>query len=188
MNRAVAIPLVLAIITVSAGCAPRSNSGPEPATPEMTNSATPESRWPYRPANMRIHPLTRLTRDAATDDQIIEARVEFTDADGITTRAVGRLELTLIEGASNATGTTIRQWATIDLRDREVNRQRFDEVTRTYLLKLELDLAQLPEEFKLNVGFDSDDGRRFAATYPLRRPEPEQEQEQEPEPDQENGG
>jgi hypothetical protein len=85
------------------------------------------SPWPFRPASMRIHPLTRLVRDPQTNVVQIEARLELRDRDGHVARGLGAVEFTLTLDA----GAPERSW-TFDLLDLQRNRQLYDDVTRTY--------------------------------------------------------
>jgi hypothetical protein len=115
---------------------------------------------------MRLHPLTRLAPDPFTRETVIEARVEFVDAERVTTRAAGVVHLKLHDASSEG---LLNEWI-VDLEDRQQNTLHFDTVTRTYLFKLQVDPATLPAEVLLRASFHGADGRDFEASAPLRRP------------------
>lgn len=109
--------------------------------------------WPFRPAEMRIHPLTRLATDDEGEAAFLEVRIEFRDADGHTTRGLGELivDLRAADGSTNA-------WR-VDLTDRSVNAERFDDVSRTYLLRLRIDRDDLSARPQLRAIYNAADGR-----------------------------
>ena len=77
---------------------------------------------------MRIHPITRIAPATSASAGQVQVRVEFTDEDGFTTRAMGRLTATLdVPGRPPQT-------VTASLGDRAANRSAWDAATRTYLL------------------------------------------------------
>ena len=122
--------------------------------------------WPYWPAEMRIHPLTRLVIDTDTGETVIEVRIELLDIDGYTTRGCGQLRIDLHDALSGAPGQAMRTWE-LDLRDPAVNRNRYDDVTRTYMFPLDTEMQQLPEEPELRAYFLSADGQAIRSR-PLR--------------------
>jgi hypothetical protein len=79
---------------------------------------------------MRIHPITRIAPTTSVAAGQAQVRVEFTDEDGFTTRAMGRLTATL-EVAGRPP-----QSVSADLGDRAANRAAWDAATRTYLLSV----------------------------------------------------
>ncbi len=127
------------------------------------------ARWPFWPTHLRIHPLTRLATDTETGRPMIEARIELFDHDDQTTRGFGLLRLDLHDLAGNAAPDTLPVWH-IELRDLEVNRMRYDPVTRTYLLPLKFEAHQrMPEEPELWAYFLAADGQPLdAASLRLR--------------------
>lgn len=80
---------------------------------------------------MRIHPITRIAQPASATPGRVQVRVEFTDEDGFTTRAMGRLTAT-IEVPGRAP-----QSASVALSDRTANRASWDAATRTYLMSVD---------------------------------------------------
>ncbi len=118
---------------------------------------------------MRLHPLTRLTGDTTTGEQIIECRIEFEDPDHQTCRAVGQLTLQLYPDSASTTGpdVALQTWNQ-DLRDLELNRRQFDDVTRTYLFRLQLTQPP-PAGSLLRAFFLSSDGKRMNAEIRLRQ-------------------
>lgn len=86
--------------------------------------------WPYGPGTMRIHPITRIAPETSAAAGQVQVRVEFTDEDGFTTRAMGRLSATLEVPDRPA------QVSSVTLGDRTANRAAWDAATRTYLLSI----------------------------------------------------
>jgi len=162
----------IAIIALVMGCqAPQpTHAGTGASSADSAGRDNAQAAWPYRPTAMRIHPLTRFAHDEQADEPIIEARIEFTDRDGVTTRAVGQLNLTLLDLEAEGDRSPIRQWQAIDLSNMEMNANRFDTVMRTYLLKLQVDPSRLPKQCVLKSEFTSRDGRVFTATHTLHTP------------------
>jgi hypothetical protein len=144
-----------------------------PAQPQRRGQArnTPDTlaAWPFWPAFMRLHPLTRLTEDRATGVQIIECRIEFEDPDQQTCRAVGQLTIQLYPDATAPTGAgaALQTWNQ-DLRDLELNRRQYDDVTRTYLFRLQLTQPP-PPGAELRAFFLSADGKRMNGEIRLRQ-------------------
>ncbi len=104
-------------------------------TPPLTEGRP--ALWPFRPASIRIHPLTHALRQEG-EVSIIEAYVEFLDRYGHTTKGVGvvRLELTASDVLPGS--TRLGTWE-IDLNDLDANLRHYDDVTRTYRFRLGLD-------------------------------------------------
>lgn len=158
-----------AALMVSGGCEPstRTTSGPNAAAGER--SAENGASWPFWPAKMRIHPLTRVVPAAGAGRVVIEARLEFVDADNVTTRASGQLTLRLYADAQQPDGAeAIGTWNQ-DLRDVAVNRRQYDDVTRTYLFRMEVDAASLPEKPELRAFFLSATGREMSGRFTINR-------------------
>ncbi|MCI0631514.1 MAG: hypothetical protein L0Y44_12760, partial [Phycisphaerales bacterium] len=76
-----------------AGCSPQPGGA---RYPEDARGAL----WPFWPTQMRFHPLTRLVKEAGAGVWVIEARVEFRDAEGAMSKAIGELVIQLEDGAS----------------------------------------------------------------------------------------
>ena len=129
----------------------------------------PGAPWPYWPQRMRVHPLSQLTRDRSTGETIIECRIEFIDPDGDTCKAVGIVDIELHDGDLPPGSKPMAAWAA-DLWDPEVNRERYDEVTRTYLFSLQIDEQQLPMSPQLHVFVLAADGKQLQAAYALPVP------------------
>lgn len=111
--------------------------------------------WPYRPASMRIHPLTRRAVDPSTGDDCIEARIEFLDRDGDTTKCFGKLAVNMRVQRGTEVDTL---GVTVDFTDLRENATRFDEVTRTYLVRLRIVPQELPDVVQLVARYDGADG------------------------------
>ena len=125
--------------------------------------------WPFWPTRMRIHPLTRVTTDESTGRMIVETRIEFLDAQGVTSKAVGHLALELVETAPSQSVPNIVEIWNQDLRDPMLNQRQFDVVTRTYLFRLELDRQLFPQAPQLNAFFVSMDGQKLDASMKIKR-------------------
>ena len=121
--------------------------------------------WPFWPTTMRIHPLTRIVN--ADEGIILEARIEFSDAHGSTTRSVGQLRLLITDTAANQETILVEEWNN-DLRDIDTNVLHFDDITRTYLFRLRLDPAQLTATTELHAQFLAADNPRLTASHRLR--------------------
>jgi len=84
--------------------------------------------WAYAPYRVEIHPLSRIKiADDSEDKSLIVVHVEFTDQDGYSCRGVGVLSVTLTDLQGNVMGSE-----SVLLQYPDINRQRFDPVTRTY--------------------------------------------------------
>ena len=133
--------------------------GCEPNQRETAKMIDPvdDLRWPYWPRQMAIHRLSRIVVNPESPELTLEARIEFRDPDGHTTRAVGELVLELHDPASPGADSLILTW-NISLREQAENRRRFDHVTRTYLFPLKTEGKTLPELVELRAAFTADDG------------------------------
>lgn len=150
------------------GCAPADDAGQRDVTATNSGQSLREGpRWPFWPAAMRIHPLSRLvTSPGETPQTVIEARVEFLDREGHTTKGYGTVDIDLLDAGQPGASSRVH-WG-LDLRTLEVNAHHFDDVTRTYLFKLDAN-DNLPERPQLIVRFESVDGERLQAVRELRR-------------------
>jgi len=117
---------------------------------------------------MRLHPLTRLTRDEQTGQPIVECRLEFQDSDSQTSKAIGQLTLQIYADSNTPTGSGALETWNQDLRDLQLNRRQYDDVTRTYLFRLQT-TQPLPAGCELRALFLSADGRRMSAEMRLRQ-------------------
>lgn len=129
---------------------------------EATNPSN--DPWPFRPSELRIHPLTRVVMDEKTNDPIIEVRIEFIDPNGHTTKGVGQIRIDLL---SKSADDPIAIWSR-DLRDLEVNFEHYDEITQTYLFRLRINGKELPINPSINAYFLAVDGLRLEANYQLK--------------------
>lgn len=128
--------------------------------------------WPFRAASVRLHPLTHavLTADGRP---LIEARIEFLDAFDHNAKGLGFVRFDLVGSdrrgrrldESEPGGGPLGRWE-VDLNDLETNLLHYDEITRTYLFRLELDPALASEEGAAvggGGGAESDGGERITA-------------------------
>lgn len=125
-------------------------------SPDSSSGQPVERPWPFRPASLRLHPLSRFVEVAvpAADPNVpgsprsaYEARIEFRDRFEHPTKSLGALTFTLASGRysekSDIPRDAILATWNADLGDLEVNRRHYDDITRTYVFQLELkpDLA-----------------------------------------------
>lgn len=141
----------LALVLSTSACQP-------PGTGGRASDIGRGAVWPYWPTSMEITPLTRLITDPATQKPLLEARIEFLDVQGFTSRAVGLLHLEIRDGSKPLIEEPV-QTKQRDLRNLAENQQHFDIVTRTYLFRLEVIPESWPDEPVLHVTFDSLDGQ-----------------------------
>jgi hypothetical protein len=149
--------------------APVQAPAPAPAPAVATGSPRPiVPVWPFWPERLRVHPLTRLVTDAHSGRQLLEARIEFFDAHGATTKASGQLTLRLFGDAAQPDSADPLETWNLNLRDLSVNALHYDDVTRTYLMRLEIDPARLTAAPELRAYFVGADGALLNGTMPLR--------------------
>jgi hypothetical protein len=161
--------LVLAAAALLAGCPPKPGPhGPGGDQTGNNNTTVAAPAWPFWPSRMRLHPLTRLVMDEATGQRIIEARIEFFDPDGATTKAIGQLTLQLHRAEMIAIAPEPLQIWNQDLRDLALNRRQYDDVTRTYLFRLEIDSAIFPEQPELRAYFLAENGQQLEAAFKVK--------------------
>jgi len=151
-----------------------------PAIESILSSDGEVVRWPFWPNVLRIHPLTRLTVDKRTGQTIIEVRLEFLDPEQHTTKGVGQIRVDLATtGTASDSSPPLATWSW-DLRDPSVNSTLYDEVTRTYLLRLKVESLELGPQLHLRAYYLSANGQRLQATFALRVETAEAEQAQDP--------
>ncbi|MDG2423313.1 MAG: hypothetical protein P8M22_04980 [Phycisphaerales bacterium] len=114
--------------------------------------------FPYEPERISVHPLTRYWV-SPTGDLEVEARIELLDPDGYPARGIGRLELDL----ESQNGRRVETWILV-LSDPEINRSHFDDVTRTYLVRLSLPNNDIPEGADLVATLVLPDGDRLVGS------------------------
>lgn len=135
---------VLACCLLMAGCnAPGSASG--------LRGGSKAGSWPFVPTSMRIYPLTHVERGERTEgaekakgEGKIIAHIDFRDAWGDSTKAIGTLTIflygpngrgALAQTQPNDDSTQQRRYD-IDLTDLRRNAELFDPATRTYRIPL----------------------------------------------------
>lgn len=101
------------------------------------------------------------------DGLIIEARIEFSDGYGSTTRCMGQLRLMLVETLGDGEGELLEEWNK-DLRNLNANVLHFDDITRTYLFRLEVNPDTFSRTAELRSQFLSADNARLSASHRLR--------------------
>lgn len=118
--------------------------------------------WEIRPVRMRVYPSSRFIRE--DDKPLLEARVEFFDAAGDSTKAVGEMRFELFTAgaaAQTTSGQRLYAWA-VPMRTLEQNNLFYDSVTRTYLFRLSLDsLSIIRDQTRLKVTLTAAHGPRI---------------------------
>lgn len=117
---------------------------------------------PFRPAVMRVHPLTHteLTNEG---NAVMILHVELKDSWGDTVKGVGQLQVQVRKGGSTReVGNRGTRWD-VDLRDIEVNVSYFDSATRTYRIVI----GGLPDWLAESVGenVQSGEGARVRVLF-----------------------
>ena len=128
--------------------------GRRPMTPSRAPAAV-SGDWPFTPAQILVHPLSRYW-ETSSHGKEVEARIQLLDADGFPTRGIGRLELTL----SSPNGRSIETWV-LQLNNMDTNRAHFDNVTRTYLVRLSLPNQDVPVRAELEAKLVLPNGREI---------------------------
>ncbi|HIB51401.1 MAG TPA: hypothetical protein EYO40_09080 [Phycisphaerales bacterium] len=107
----------------------------------------PTHQWAYAPDSVVIHPLSRI-RVTETEHATIIVHISLHDGDGFACRGVGILNVK----ATTPSGEFLGE-EDINLQDAGINRQHFDQVTRTYRVKFDalskdVKRAQVQASFK----------------------------------------
>ena len=144
------------ILTISAcqSTAPRSHSS------EPSNQFTPVS--------LSVHPLSHISLEDG-GGVVLEACVQLKDRDGLPVRGLGILEVSLQQGgASGEAILTRRSWER-DLSNARINLATFDPMTRSYLLRIDLEGGIVPRLPSLSATLREANGRvlRDEASLPI---------------------
>jgi len=167
---------LLSILVAAGGCASGNHAG-ESRRPDrdFPNLGEVSARsWPFWPQRLRVHPLTQFVTDRRTGRELLEVRVEFFDPYGHTCKAFGRIMIEVYD-ANDFNADASVQWIgdhEMDLTELEVNAERYDDVTRTYLFSLEVEDLPIPKSAEVRVYFQAGDGTRLQAAYVLPDREP----------------
>ena len=163
--------LCLAIPVILAGCDTTPRSGRSPAVREAIT-------WPYAPASIRVHPISRIKIDPETGQAHVKAHIEFLDIDGFSTRGIGRLEFVLSGQGDGSTVSISKTTWECDLNNPDTNSEYFDEVTRAYLATLELSPGvDVPWDPRFKATLVLPDGSRLSDTSTIRFMKPAAEPE-----------
>ncbi|MBM4007684.1 MAG: hypothetical protein FJ292_09040 [Planctomycetes bacterium] len=126
MGRSTALILVCAAAACLSACQPPARSRGDTISSPADTSA---SEWPFVPSTIRVHPLSRITVDAAGRRRV-ELRIECRDTEGDSVRTIGLVEIRMGDGDP-------REEA-LDLNVMRVNQETWDRVTRTYRQTLDI--------------------------------------------------
>jgi hypothetical protein len=135
VGRCAALILVCTAAAFLCACQPSSRgarSGTSPSTELSVND------WPFVPASIRVHPLSRITVDAAGRRRV-ELRIECRDVEGDSVRTIGLVSIRVGEAEAIEEA--------LDLSSLRVNQESWDRVTRTYRQTLDV-----PEGFVCKPG------------------------------------
>ena len=127
--------------------------------------------WPFRPASVRIHPLTNVKWDADAGENVIEVYLEMLDRFGHTTKGVGRIRFELYSGVTANDlpgGVPLKTWR-VNINGEEENLQHYDWVMRLYNFNLSLPGAAVMQEdqYLLQVTINMPTGELLKATRKL---------------------
>ena len=166
-------PWVLCLGTtllVAAGCATSIGGASSGRGRSVVNPGQQSNTgWPFWPQKMRVHPLSQFVKDRHTGNLLLETRIEFSDPYGHICKAYGELVIVLHDAdPSHFDEKEIGSWAE-DLTDLEQNQVFYDDVTGTYLFRLEIEGMTVPDESELQVLFHSADGAMLQGTYVLQK-------------------
>ncbi len=158
------------ILLVAAGCATSPGGVSSGGRRSVVNPGQRSNEgWPFWPQQMRVHPLSQFVKDRHTGDLLLEARIEFSDAWGHTCKAYGEVVIALHDADPlHFEDKEIGSWAE-DLTDLEQNQVFFDDITRTYLFRLEIEGMTVPDECELQVLFHSADGAVLQGVYIVQK-------------------
>jgi len=162
----------LALIVCLHGCAPEGSGPPmtdadgDRVIPGIEEGVQPE--WPFWSNSMRVHPASRLVLDQATGQAYLEARMEFMDVLGHTSKAVGVMRFDLVvAGLPSNVSNPVLSWE-LPMRTLDENALHYDDVTRTYRFRLSMGEWSSSPDVTLTATFESIDGRRFDASQRFR--------------------
>ena len=162
--------LCLVVLLVAPGCATSSGGASSGGRRAVVNPGQRSNEgWPFWPQQMRVHPLSQFVKDRQTGNFILEVRIEFSDPYGHTCKAYGEVVIALHDADPlHFDEKEIGSWAE-DLTDLELNQVFFDDVTGTYLFRLEIEGMTVPDECELQVLFDAADGAMLQGSYVVRK-------------------
>jgi len=161
---------MLTILLVAAGCASSIGGASSSGRGSVVNPGQRSNEgWPFWPQQMRVHPLSQFVKDRQTGTLLLEVRIEYSDAYGHVCKAYGEVVIALRDAdPSHFDEKEIGSWAE-DLTDLELNRVFFDDVTGTYLFRLEIEGMTVPDECELQVIFHSADGSVLQDSYAVQK-------------------
>jgi hypothetical protein len=135
------LPAFLAALAVLPACGSGGAGRADGNAPAELVEWSPD-RSAFEPAQLRVHPLTRVTRDP-DGAAVLACHIELRDATHQVVKCLGVARVRVRTGQAATPGDgAARAWE-LDLRDPLENAQAFDDVvTRTYALRL----GSLPEE------------------------------------------
>ncbi|TDJ58260.1 MAG: hypothetical protein E2O40_01700 [Planctomycetota bacterium] len=158
------------MLLIAAGCATSSGGASSGGGKSVVNPGQQSNTgWPFWPQKMRVHPLSQFVKDRHTGNFLLEARVEFSDPYGHICKAYGEVVIALYDAnPSHFEENEIGSWAE-DLTDLDQNQIFFDDVTGTYLFRLEIEGMSVPDASELQILFHSADGSVLQDSYVVQK-------------------
>ena len=115
------------------------------------------SNWAYAPDSVSIHPLSRIRISEDKTRATAVVHVEFKDGDDFACRGLGDLFIKIASASGNSVITKL-----FKLSDPDVNRELFDNVTRTYCI--ELPTSPMVKSIKVQAIFNDSDEEVLSST------------------------
>ncbi|MCC5828932.1 MAG: hypothetical protein JJU36_05735 [Phycisphaeraceae bacterium] len=138
----------------------------QPRVPNLVETGS--DRFELGPRSMRVYPSTRIVGEPGS--QLIEARLEFLDAAGDSTKAVGRARLDLFPVTRQGEidrARRVHRWE-IDVLTLTDQRRFYDPITRAYLFRLQLpDTLSTGARLGLEAFFKPTEGEPMEAGFRL---------------------
>jgi hypothetical protein len=152
------------VVLLLAGCqfkgGEQNGDGGRVATSNATQPSERAAVWRPAPQRVRIYPATQYIE--REDGAMLKASIELLDALGDSIKAPGHLRCELYaRGEFGRVGDRLYRWD-VPLRTLEQQRQYFDLVTHTYILRLSLDSDRATQNpTTLRVTFTQPNGPRL---------------------------
>ena len=127
---------VLALLV--GGCTAGTQENGAPGQPPR-----PTDAWQARPVSIRVYPSTRFAEEGA--DVLLEAGIELLDEMSDPVKGAGEFRLDLFALEGRARGPQLYLWR-IPVYSLDEQRRFYDGITRSYLLRLRLDNAQVAQQ------------------------------------------
>ena len=128
-----ALPVIALLICCLIAACQTTNMDSTALTATETAALPTKDCWPFRPRKIIVHPMSYFPLHATNKTPVVAIYIECLDQDDQTTRSVGVLRLNVADPKSSTSNS-----CRYDLGDISVNNQRWDSVSRCYLIELPL--------------------------------------------------